>query len=134
MSVVNISRSEDNQIKAEQTNSRTTTFHGAKNNEILDESIFIIDTRDVSCDEHIGQYSQSERFSTKDAFKFLSLSVGIVGQCVLFIIPWTTIPRTDSIVYQSHWAEIILPSVCIITNFTKMTIIYLLNLHIAYKK
>ena len=109
--VVDVSRSDDNQIKVEQTNSRTTTFHGDKNNEILDKSIFIIDTRDVSCDEHINQqYSQSERFSTKDAFKFLSLSVGIIGLCVLFIIPWTTIPRTDSIVYQSHWAEIILPS------------------------
>ena len=113
MMSVDISRSDNNQFNVEQTSSRTTTFHGAKNNELLDKSISIIDTQDVSCDEHIGQYSQSVRFSTKDAFKFLSLSVGIIGLCVLFIIPWTTIPRTDSIVYQSHWAEIILPSATI---------------------
>lgn len=37
------------------------------------------------------------------------LFFGIILICVLFIIPWTTIPRTDSILYQSHWMEVLLP-------------------------
>ena len=101
---------DDNQIIREQVNLPTITFHGGKGNETLENSIFIIDSQDVSCEKHIDQHNQRERFLTKDAFKFVWLSVGIVGLCILLIIPWTTIPRTDCIVYQSHWAEIILPS------------------------
>ena len=101
---------DDNQIIREQVNLPTITFHGGKSNETLENFIFIIDSQDVSCEKDIDQHNQRERFSTKDAFKFVWLSVRIVGLCILFIIPWTTIPRTDCIAYQSHWAEIILPS------------------------
>ena len=38
-----------------------------------------------------------------------SMALGIIAFCVLFISPWTTIPRTNSIVYQSHWIEGLLP-------------------------
>ena len=34
---------------------------------------------------------------------------GIISFSVLFAIPWTIIPRTNSIVYQKYWIEILLP-------------------------
>ena len=41
------------------------------------------------------------------------LIFGIIGLCVLFAIPWTTIPRTNSIIYQSYWMEALLPTASI---------------------
>ena len=29
--------------------------------------------------------------------------------CLLFVAPWTIIPRTNSIIYQSYWYEILIP-------------------------
>ena len=46
----------------------------------------------------------------KDVCKALSIRVfGIIAFSVLFSMPWTTIPRSNSIIYQSHWIEILLP-------------------------
>ena len=36
-------------------------------------------------------------------------SLMIVAFCLLFALPWTTIPRTNSMLYQSYWMEVILP-------------------------
>ena len=44
----------------------------------------------------------------KDACKSLLVAVGILAICIIFIIPLTIIPRTDSIAYQSYWMEIVL--------------------------
>ena len=40
------------------------------------------------------------------------LSIGIIAACILCVVPWTTIPRTNSILYQSWWMEMCLPSAC----------------------
>ena len=46
---------------------------------------------------------EENMFSVNDVFKALGHSIfGIIGFCVLFAVPWTTIPRTNSIIYQSH--------------------------------
>ena len=42
------------------------------------------------------------------------LLFGIIGICVLLAIPLTTIPRTNSIIYQSYWMEALLPLVSIL--------------------
>ena len=41
--------------------------------------------------------------------KSFVFSITTVAVPVLFVIPWSTIPRTNSIIYQSSWMEITLP-------------------------
>jgi len=54
---------------------------------------------------------KSSRLNLQNLWRALCISIfGIVGISVLFVIPWTIIPRTDSIIYQSHWMELLLPS------------------------
>ena len=36
-------------------------------------------------------------------------AIKIIVFSVLFTIPWTVIPRTNSIIYQSHWWEVMIP-------------------------
>ena len=63
------------------------------------------------------KYEDTEKIAIQDckfAFKHVSRAcgipvIGIVGCSVLFAIPWTTIPRTDSIIHQSHWMEFNIP-------------------------
>ena len=62
---------------------------------------------------------EENMFSVNDVFKALGYSIfGIIGFCVLFAVPWTTIPRTNSIIYQSHWWEVLLPTstACILST------------------
>ena len=79
--------------------------------EVFDDSISSIDTLDLSCEEQVQKSDETKQFTTKDALKFPFMFIGIVGICVLFIIPRTMIPRTDSIVYESHGLEVCLPLV-----------------------
>ena len=53
--------------------------------------------------------------------------IAIIAFCLLFIIPWTTIPRTNSIIYQSYWMEVSLP---VTTNCMLFAAVDLLNLTI----
>ena len=50
----------------------------------------------------------------QDISQILCKSVsGTISFCLLFAIFWTSIPRTNSIIYQSHWVEALLPSVTV---------------------
>ena len=42
--------------------------------------------------------------------KIAIFMIGTVGLSVFAVVPWTTIPRTNSIIFQSSWMEILLPS------------------------
>ena len=54
--------------------------------------------------------TNDSKSAIKDVVKALGISLfGIIAFSVIFAMPWTTIPRTDSIVYQSYWMEILLP-------------------------
>ena len=53
--------------------------------------------------------------------------IAIIAFCLLFTIPWTTIPRTNSIIYQSYWMEVSLP---VTTNCMLFAAVDLLNLTI----
>ena len=67
--------------------------------------------------QEVNRNEDTEKIAIQDckfAFKHVSRAcgipvIGIVGCSVLFAIPWTTIPRTDSIIHQSHWMEFNIP-------------------------
>ena len=56
----------------------------------------------------------------KDMLHIIIVSIAIIAASIVCSIPWTTIPRTNSIIYQSRWMEILLPlaSVWLLTAAT----------------
>lgn len=74
--------------------------------------ISVISVQVVQCEEEREKTEKTEsKLVPKVDYKSLSISLfGIIAFCVLFIIPWTTIPRSNSIIHQSHWMEAILPA------------------------
>ena len=82
----------------------------------FENSISFIDIPASPDNNEDEKYTMRNDFGTKNFLRSLIQSVGVIAICVLFIIPWTTIPRTDSIVYQSYWWELCLPtaSTCIL--------------------
>ena len=83
------------------------------------DDISVISIPEIDCCE------QAEE-RTKERNRKLNLIVrspgfllfGIIGLCVVFAIPWTTIPRTNSIIYQSNWMEALIPAASIHVLFT----------------
>ena len=75
--------------------------------------------------------------------KLLGFTIAIVALTVLFVVPLTTIPRTNSIIHQSHWLEMLLPflSIWILEAGADQlnlavctaTIDFVLHSHITYK-
>ena len=45
--------------------------------------------------------------------KIAAFAILIILVSILFVIPWTTIPRTNSIIYQAYWLELLLPAASI---------------------
>ena len=76
------------------------------------DEISVISVQVVQCEEEREKTEKTEsKLVPKVDYKSLSISLfGIIAFCVLFIIPWTTIPRSNSIIHQSHWMEAILPA------------------------
>ena len=60
-----------------------------------------------------NQVAFSEEKNSKEIFnditKAVAFSIGIILACVVIAIPWTIIPRTNSIIYQSWWIEALFP-------------------------
>ena len=53
---------------------------------------------------------ESGKFWLKDIIKAIGHSVfGIIVFSLLFSTPWTLIPRTNSIIYQDNWMELLFP-------------------------
>lgn len=76
--------------------------------------ISIIRVQQIPSDEETEDNGKDEgRFCSKiDYILFGVFSVfGIIAFCVLFIIPWTMITRTNTIVYQPYWMEAPLPHI-----------------------
>ena len=75
------------------------------------EDISVISNKEITLAETNENNKKKEsKFSLKDLFETLGISAfGIIGFTCFFTIPWTLIPRTDSIIYQSHWMEVLLP-------------------------
>ena len=75
------------------------------------DSISVINVEALNGNEESEEESTNDSKSAiKDVVKALGISLfGIIASSVIFAMPWTTIPRTDSIIYQSYWMEILLP-------------------------
>ena len=81
--------------------------------------ISVISVQEITGEEVIEENSQEEgeeemndsKFTLENMFEVLGISgFGIIGFSLLFTVPWTSIPRTDSLIYQSHWMEVLLPT------------------------
>ena len=73
-------------------------------------NIFIINIRTFD-DDTKTEEKNNIQFSLKYVCKtFFVWIFGTIALSVVFAVPWTTIPRTNSIIYQSHWIEAIAPS------------------------
>ena len=84
-----------------------------------------IGTQELHSEEEKMEYEPDNLTTLKDAGKGLIYSGAIIASCVLFVVPWTTIPRTDTIIYQSHWWETFLPSA---TTYILSAAVEVLNL------
>ena len=63
-------------------------------------------------EEKLENGNENGKFGLKDITKAIGLSVlGIIGFSLLFSIPWTIIARTNSIIYQAYWIELLFPTV-----------------------
>ena len=72
--------------------------------------ISVISVEEVNCNEAKRNAEINSKSAGKDVLQALFTSVfGIITVAVFFIFPWTSIPRTDSIIYQSYWMEANLP-------------------------
>ena len=61
-------------------------------------------------EEAISMEKEDVKRYVKEICRVIGISVfGIIGFCLLFVMPWTTIPRTNSIIYQAYWMEAMLP-------------------------
>ena len=73
--------------------------------------VSVISIQNLTDEEDKEENSSNNReFGLKDITKAIALSVfGIIVFSLLFSIPWTTIPRTNSIIYQDYWMELLFP-------------------------
>ena len=78
----------------------------------LEDSVSIISINTISCKEEPEESdSRQENIGLlKDVCKIIAFSIGIIALCLVFVVPWTSIPRTNSIFYQSYWMESCLPN------------------------
>ena len=69
--------------------------------------ISVISVQNVIGDEEKEENLKIDgKSGVKDVVQALCISLfGIIGISVMFTVPLTFIPRTDSIIYQSHWME-----------------------------
>ena len=65
--------------------------------------------KNVPCEGKTDLLERNKESEPKNYLKSVLISTGTIALCVLFFIPWTTVPRTDSIRYQSYWFETWLP-------------------------
>ena len=73
--------------------------------------ISVIRVQGVNNDNEIVDNSKvGSKFDIINSFRTIIISaIKILVISVLFTIPWTVIPRTNSIIYQSHWWEVLIP-------------------------
>ena len=93
------------------------------------DSISVISLPDVHSGEEVeGSQLKRNDLVPKDVGKVLGFSsLGMIAFCLLFAIPWTMIPRTNSMIYQSHWMEAIFPA---LTFKFLLSGVHLLNIRI----
>ena len=70
-------------------------------------AISVISLEEVDYDEEKERNAKIHSKSMqKNLLKAICISLfGIIAVSIIFAVPWTSIPRTDSIIYQSHWLD-----------------------------
>ena len=74
--------------------------------------ISVICADDISCkEEDVKDMKVNETgFSVmKICVELIIKTCGIIAVCTLFVVPWTSIHRVDSIIYKNSWMEPNLP-------------------------
>ena len=73
--------------------------------------ISVIEVQEMNNDENVVENRKVEsKVDIVNSIRTISISaIKIIVFSVLFTIPWTVIPRTNSIIYQSHWWEVMIP-------------------------
>ena len=71
------------------------------------DDISVISIQDITDNENEkAKRNEDDVLGLKHVIKAIGLSVfGIIGFSLLFSVPWTTIPRTNSIIFQTYWME-----------------------------
>ena len=77
---------------------------------MVSDEISVISVQQIDNDEDTEEVTEiSNKLCLRNIGKALGYSIfGIIGIPVLFSTPWTTIPRTDSIIYPPDWIELLL--------------------------
>ena len=96
------------------TNNQRTELKGIGERKLPPiDAISVINLHDVRAQRENSDNAENEQ-EQESAYKSISkiavFGALIIGLSVLFVIPWTTIPRTNSIIYQSYWLELLLPT------------------------
>ena len=73
--------------------------------------VSVIQVQEINNDERVLENREIDsKLAIINTCRTISTSaIKILLFSVLFSVPWTVIPRTNSITYQSHWWEIIIP-------------------------
>lgn len=95
------------------------------------DSISVISVHEIYCENK--EHEKKDQYkSCVNVFKTLVVSIlGIIMTSTIFVIPWTIIPRSNSIVYQSYWMEVNLP---LLTNWIVIAGVEILNLMVWTKE
>ena len=82
-----------------------------KQNQTEIDTISVITIDDVSASEEPREKSEDVEGETtlKSISKVIFFTIAIVFLSALNVVPWTTIGRTNSIIYQRYWMELLLP-------------------------
>ena len=89
-----------------------------ENNKTSKADTVAITASETSANNEIQESSENEsknstegNSASKTIRKMIFLSTAVLVMSILFVAPWTTIPRTNSIIYQSYWKEIMIPTI-----------------------
>ena len=73
-------------------------------------SLSIITVRGVDCQgESVQNIYRKNDSVLKNVFNSCLSVLAVITFCVLFAVPWKIIPRSNSIIQQSHWLEVFYP-------------------------
>ena len=78
-------------------------------------TISIIRVKDESSTTETSrnEVSKDDGNALRSIYKIALITLGTITLSSLSVVPWTMIPRTNSIIFQSSWMELMLPFACI---------------------
>ena len=112
-SVVNANHVPQNEETKENLGEKTNGFIQKDYSVELSNSISVVSIHSMPCNEDTEKATEKQENGEPPigACKMLFLLLGTVALSVVFVVPFTIIPRKNSIVYQANWMEICLPLV-----------------------